>query len=99
VQQPGATFIRLRLVEFAQESLGSLVAQEHEALLELRALLERYKGEVMEEKTKVIVRSLLSISTMGVALYISIVGTEVPPWLTGIIGGQLIDWYYATKNL
>lgn len=51
----------------------------------------------MEERTKVIVRSLLSVSTMGVALYLGVTGAEVPPWLTGIIGGQVVDWYYAVK--
>lgn len=52
----------------------------------------------MGEKAKVVVRSVLTVATVGVALWLAVVEREVPPWLTGVIGGQMIDWYYGLRE-
>ncbi len=52
----------------------------------------------MNETAKVVVRSVLSLSTMGVALALTLRELEVPPWLAGVIGGQLLDWYYTVRS-
>ena len=52
----------------------------------------------MGETPKMVVRSLLALGTVGVALYLAIEDREVPPWLTAVVGGQLLDWYYAVRK-